>query len=72
MKLVCDPDRPGDLYLNGVLFASIHPGQAGLSDRPSSRLTALAEEMARRWNSEIAAAGRRGPPADLTGVEALA
>ena len=61
MKLKCDPNRPGDLYLNGELFASIHPGQAGLSDQPISKLNALAEELARRWNADLNAATHAGP-----------
>lgn len=58
MKLECDPNRPGDLYLNGALFASIHPGQAGLSDEPLAQLRRLAAELARRWNLEAGEARR--------------
>lgn len=53
MRLECDPDRPGDLYLNGALFASIHPGQARLAAKPGLKLVSLAEELARRWNDGI-------------------
>ncbi len=65
MKLECDPERPGDLYLNGALFASIHPGQAGLSDEPMAQLWRLAAEVARRWNMQAAEAEEDLADADL-------